>query len=126
VKVRPDEAGLLWDKLCFLGPVALLTTHEAAPLGAVRERRGDDLRAVVDEVAAVARAEGAAADPDATWRFTTSAPAGMTSSMQRDAQAGLPTELDAIGGAVLRAAERHGVDVPVTRRIVAQLRQSVD
>ena len=122
VKVRPDEAGLLWDKVCFLAPVALLTTHQEAPLGAVREQRGDDLSAVIAEVAAVARAEGAAADPDATWRFTEATPAGMTSSMQRDAAAGLPTELDAIGGAVLRAAERHGVDVPVTRRIVGELR----
>ena len=121
VKLRPDEAGLLWDKLCFLGPVALLTTHEAAPLGVVRERRGDDLRAVIGEVAAVARAEGAAADADRTWRFTQDVPAGMTSSMQRDAEAGQPTELDAIGGAVLRAAGRHGVDVPVTRRIVDEL-----
>ena len=122
VTVRPDEAGLLWDKLCFLGPVALLTTHEAAPLGAVREERGADLRAVMGEVAAVARAEGARADADVVWRFTQDLPAGMTSSMQRDAEAGLPTELDAIGGAVLRAAERHGVDVPVTRRIVEELR----
>lgn len=46
----------------------------------------------------------------------------MTSSMQREASAGHPTELEAIGGAVLRAAKRHGVDVPVTRRIVEELR----
>jgi 2-dehydropantoate 2-reductase len=125
VTVRPEEAGLLWDKLCFLGPVALLTTHEAAPLGTVRERRGDDLRAVMEEVAAVARAEGARADAAVVWRFTQDVPAGMTSSMQRDAEAGLPTELDAIGGAVLRAAGRHGVDVPVTRRIVEDLRARI-
>jgi 2-dehydropantoate 2-reductase len=31
-------------------------------------------------------------------------------------------ELDAIGGAILRAAARHGIDVPVTARIVAELR----
>ena len=76
----------------------------------------------MEEVAAVARAEGARADADVVWRFTQDVPAGMTSSMQRDAAAGQPTELDAIGGAVLRAAERHGVDVPVTRRIVEELR----
>jgi 2-dehydropantoate 2-reductase len=122
VRVRPDEAGLLWDKLCFLAPVALLTTDTAAPLGAVREQRGDDLRAVIEEVAAVARAEGADADAARTWRFTQDVPAGMTSSMQRDAEAGLPTELEAIGGAVIRAADRHGLDVPVTRRIVEDLR----
>jgi 2-dehydropantoate 2-reductase len=46
----------------------------------------------------------------------------MKSSMQRDAEAGRPIELDAIGGAVLRAAERAGVDAPVTARLVAELR----
>jgi 2-dehydropantoate 2-reductase len=122
VTIREDEAGLLWDKLCFLAPVALLTTSMGAPLGDVREHRGEELRAVMQEVAAVARAEGARANADVVWRFTQDVPARMTSSMQRDAAAGRPTELDAIGGAVLRAADRHGVDVPVTRRIVEELR----
>ena len=119
---RPDEAGLLWDKLSFLAPVALLTTQTGSSLGPVRERRGEDLAAVVREVAAVARADGADTDADAVLRFMATVPAGMRSSMQRDAEAGHPTELEAIGGAVLRAARRHGVDVPVTERIVTELR----
>jgi 2-dehydropantoate 2-reductase len=49
-------------------------------------------------------------------------PAGMKSSMQRDVEANRPTELDAIGGAVLRAANRHGVTVPHTERLVVELR----
>lgn len=122
VTVRPDEAGLLWDKLCFLAPMALLTTRTQLPLGGVRDRHGEELIAVITEVAAVARAEGAASDPAATGDFTWSLPAEMRSSMQRDAADGNPTELEAIGGAVLRAADRHGVDVPVTRRIVEDLR----
>jgi 2-dehydropantoate 2-reductase len=122
VTARPDEAGLLWDKLCFLAPVALLTTTLMAPLGAVREQRAEELRAVVREVAAVARADGADADAAATLAFMETVPAEMRSSMQRDAEAGHPTELEAIGGAVLRAAERHGLDVPVTGRLVAALR----
>ena len=122
VTVRPDEAGLLWDKLAFLAPVALLTTTLDAPLGSVREQLPDDLRALVEEVAAVARAEGAQADAAATLAFMATVPAGMTSSLQRDTAAGHETELDAIGGAVLRAAERHGVDVPVATRVVEHLR----
>jgi 2-dehydropantoate 2-reductase len=122
VAVRPDEAGLLWDKLAFLAPVALLTTTLDAPLGAVREQLGKDLRALVEEVAAVARAEGAQADAAATLAFMETVPAEMTSSLQRDTAAGHETELEAIGGAVLRAAERHGVDVPVTTRVVEHLR----
>lgn len=122
VRVRPDEAGLLWDKLCFLAPLALLTTATMGPVGRVREERGADLTAVIDEVAAVARAEGAAPDPAATHASAESLPEGMGSSMLRDAEEGNPIELDGIGGAVLRAAERHGLDVPVTRRIVEELR----
>ena len=122
VTTRPDEAVLLWDKMCFLAPVALLTTAAAAPLGTVRDERGDELRALIEEVVRVARADGAEADAGRVWGFTQDVPAAMTSSMQRDAAAARPTELDAIGGAVLRAAERHGIDVPVTRRIVEELR----
>jgi 2-dehydropantoate 2-reductase len=122
VDEHPDERGLLWAKLSFLAPLALLTTSAAAPLGAVREQRAEDLRTVVDEVAAVARADGADPDPATNLELLASLPADMRSSMQRDAEAGRPTELEAIGGAVLRAADRHGIDVPVTRGIVEQLR----
>ena len=39
-----------------------------------------------------------------------------------DAAAGRPIELDAIGGAVVRLATRHGIAVPVTARYVDDLR----
>jgi 2-dehydropantoate 2-reductase len=41
--------------------------------------------------------------------------------MQRDAEAGNRLELDAIAGAVVRAAARHGIPVPVTTRYVDEL-----
>jgi 2-dehydropantoate 2-reductase len=122
VVVGPDERELLWAKLSFLAPLALLTTSASAPLGTVREELAEELRAVVAEVAAVARADGAAPDPAANLDLLQSLPADMRSSMQRDAEAGHPTELEAIGGAVLRAADRHEIDVPVTRRFVEGLR----
>jgi 2-dehydropantoate 2-reductase len=121
VDVRDDEAALLWDKLAFLAPMALLTTCSRAPVGTVRAQHRDDLEAVVVEVAAVARAEGGAGDAGRVIRMLDAAPAELRSSMQRDAEAGRPMELDAIGGAVLRAAARHGIPVPVTARYVAAL-----
>jgi len=39
--------------------------------------------------------------------------------MQKDVQRGNPPELDAIAGLILRAAARHGIDVPVTKKLVA-------
>lgn len=122
VTVRDDEAALLWDKLAFLAPLALLTTHAGAPAGVVCDARRTDLNAVIGEVAAVAGAAGATVEPATILGMFDRLPAGMRSSMQRDAEANRPTELDAIGGAVLRAARRHGIDASVTARLVDDLR----
>jgi 2-dehydropantoate 2-reductase len=102
--------------------MALLTTRHGMPVEGVRTERRSELLAVLAEVAAVARAEGALVDADRLLAWFDGAPAGMKSSMQRDAEAGRPLELDAIGGAVLRAARRRGVPAPVTERLVAALR----
>ncbi|WP_407697917.1 ketopantoate reductase family protein [Streptomyces kaniharaensis] len=48
-------------------------------------------------------------------------PEAMKSSTQRDAEAGRPIELDTIGGAVLRAAARHGIETPVIAGLVREL-----
>ena len=122
VTIRENETVLLWDKLAFLAPLALLTTHAGAPAGVVRDGRRADLEAVITEVAAVAVACGARADAATILAMFDRVPAGMKSSMQRDVEANRPTELDAIGGAVLRAARRHGIDTPVTARLVDELR----
>jgi 2-dehydropantoate 2-reductase len=125
VSLREHEAGLLWDKLAFLAPLALLTTIAGAPVGVVRTQWRDDLISVVDEVASVARADGAAVDPAVTLAALDQVPGTMTSSMQRDAAEGRTLELEAIGGSILRAAERTGVQVPVTGRLVRDLRARV-
>ncbi|MEU9451658.1 2-dehydropantoate 2-reductase [Streptomyces sp. NPDC048277] len=122
-RVLDDETSALWAKMSFLAPIALLTTRYTLPLGEARTRHREELASLVAEAAAVSRACGAPVDPaQALSRYDTFAPAAKT-SMQRDAEAGRPLELDAIGGALLRAADRHGVPVPVTARIVRELRE---
>lgn len=123
VEVRDDETAVLWDKLSFLAPMALLTTYTGASAGTVRGQHRATLQAVVQEVAAVATAEGRPRDPAAVLAMVDSLPAGMQSSMQRDAAAGREIEVEAIGGAVLRAAARHGVPVPETTRLIEELRE---
>jgi 2-dehydropantoate 2-reductase len=115
--VREDERSLLWDKLAFLGPVALATTALDAPLGAVR---GDErFRRSLDEALAVARAEGARIDEQALRALVESVPAAMRSSMQKDVAAGREPELDAIAGPILRGGERHGIDVAATSALAS-------
>lgn len=121
VRMRDDERSMLWDKMAVLAPMALLTTHARADVGTVRTQRRDDLVAILHEISAVARADGATEDPDALLRFVDSVPAGMGTSMERDRAAGLPLELDALGGALLRRAARAGIEAPVTARLVAEI-----
>jgi 2-dehydropantoate 2-reductase len=122
VQVREDELRMLWSKLAVLAPIALLGTHENAPMGEVRERRLDDFTAVAREIADAARAaDGVKLDALMPLKILEGAGPTMRSSMQRDAEAGNPLELDAIGGTILRAAERGGIPAPVTARLVAEI-----
>ncbi|MGW0596900.1 ketopantoate reductase family protein [Streptomyces sp. NPDC002776] len=121
-RVLEDESAALWAKMAFLAPLALLTTRYRLPLGEVRTRYREELIALVEEAGAVSRACGGPADPAQALGRYDAFPAATKSSMQRDAESGRPLELDAIGGALLRAADRHGVAVPVTARLVAELR----
>ncbi|MFD8763877.1 ketopantoate reductase family protein [Streptomyces mirabilis] len=123
VRVLDDEAATLWAKMSFLAPFALLTTRYGVPLGEVRTRHREELTALVAETAAVSRACGAPADPAVALARYDAFPPDTKSSMQRDAEAGRPLELDAIGGALLRAADRHGVAVPVARGLVRELEE---
>ncbi|MEU1001644.1 ketopantoate reductase family protein [Streptomyces tibetensis] len=120
-RVLEDETAALWAKMSFLAPFALLTTRYALPMGEVRTRHRDELTALVEETAAVSRACGGPADPAQALARYDAFPPAMKSSMQRDAEAGRPLELDAIGGALLRAAERHGIPAPVAARVVGEL-----
>jgi 2-dehydropantoate 2-reductase len=124
VSVGDDEARVLWSKLVTLAPIALWTTWAAAPYGEVRSRHWDGVAAVASEIVRAATADGVELDDAAAVaRLRDLVPDSMRSSMQKDAAAGRPIELDAIGGAILRAAERAGAEAPVTARLVADLRE---
>jgi len=123
VGVGDDEARTLWAKLVTLAPIALVTTWIAAPFGEARARHWDELAAVLHEIVLAATADGVELDEAATVaRLRDLVPDTMRSSMQ-DAAAGRPIELDAIGGTILRAADRAGTEAPVTARLVADLRE---
>ncbi|MFF0158050.1 ketopantoate reductase family protein [Streptomyces sp. NPDC005263] len=123
-RVLADETAALWAKMSFLAPFALLTTRYGLPLGDVRTRHREELTALVEETAAISSACGGPADPEQALARYDAFPPAMKSSMQRDAEADRPLELDAIGGSLLRAAERHGVPAPVTARVVEELRKA--
>jgi 2-dehydropantoate 2-reductase len=121
VSVGVGEAAMLWSKLAFLAPLALATSAAGGLLGAVLGDTGwrERFERCRAEVCAVAAAEGAPQDAAGLEALLEAASPEMRSSMQKDIEAGRGPELDAIGGAVLRAARRHGIAVPATEELVA-------
>jgi 2-dehydropantoate 2-reductase len=120
-----NESQLLWSKLVRLNAIALTTTAYRAPMGDVYEHHQDELFSVIDETAAVADAEGASIPIEAVQAELADAHSELLSSMARDRLAGRPLELDAIGGAVMRAGARHGIATPAVQRLVEAIRSEL-
>jgi 2-dehydropantoate 2-reductase len=118
-----DEPTLMWSKLVFLGPLALTTTAFNRTVGEVMAdpKTRQQLEGSIREACAIGQAEGAKVDPDAVLKIIRNAPPGMRSSMQKDVEHGRAPELDAIGGAIVRAAKRHGLTAPITEGLMAQI-----
>lgn len=115
VRVNGSAKEVLWEKLARQAATAAVTSITQRPVGELRsdpEWRGR-FRAAVDEACAVAAADGVTLSADAEWDIIAAMPPLLTSSTARDIAAGIPSELDAITGAAVRAGQRLGVETPV-------------
>jgi 2-dehydropantoate 2-reductase len=119
-----NEQTLLWNKLCFLGPFALVTSASGMSVGEILADGAweQKLKSTVAEACAVANASGAELNPAQIQAVFESVPPAMRSSMQKDVVAGRQLELDAIGGPIVRGGERHGIDVPTTASLMTAIR----
>ncbi len=122
-QVHGSESQILWSKLVRLNAIACTTSAHDLTMGAIRTDPAlrAELEAVVRETVAVAVAEDAQIEADRVIVELDSTHPTLGSSMQRDIAAGRPPELDAIPGAVLRAADRHGLQCPTIERLVGQI-----
>ena len=120
----PNEQTLLWGKLCFLAPIALVTSASGMNVGEVLANTGwkAKLSSAIGETCAVANASGAQVDAAPILTAIGSGPPGMRSSMQKDLVAGRELELDAIGGPIVRGGERYGIDVSTAVNLMAAIR----
>jgi 2-dehydropantoate 2-reductase len=118
-----------WIKFAMLAPfsgVTALTGHAAKELRDV-EGTYALIRAAVQEVIDVAKAEGIAikqGDFESVMKTIDDLPDGMVSSMAHDKRAGKPLEVNWLSGGVVRVGKRHGVPTPTHAFITQAL--SVD
>ena len=124
-KFIDDEPTLMWSKLVFLAPFALTTTAANKNVGEIlSDPQWRSLgEACIREACAVAVAEGAKIDVEKVLSGIAGMPPGMRSSMQKDVDKQNPPELDAIAGPILRGAQKHGIEVPATKKLAAAVEE---
>ena len=116
----------LWRKFVYLASLAAVCGLARSPIGPLRERAlGRRLiERAVGEAVAVGRARGVALPADEGARvmeLVASLPPGMKPSFLLDLEAGGPTEIDVLSGAISRFAEAAGIAAPVHDTAVAAL-----
>jgi 2-dehydropantoate 2-reductase len=119
-----NEHTLLWNKLCFLGPFALVTSASGMNKGEIYENAEwkGKLVSAMTEASAVAKASLAEVDPAQIQKIYDGLPSGIRSSMQKDLAAKRQLELDAIGGPIVRGGERYGIEVSTTAALIDVIR----
>lgn len=125
VRTGGTEAEVLWRKLSFLAPTALLTALTDLPLGPALDHDPGTTAALVAEIAALATAAGLPRTPEELTTTLRRLSPELRSSLQGDARRGGATELEALGGDLVRLGRQEGVPTPTLETVVEQLRQRV-
>jgi 2-dehydropantoate 2-reductase len=120
-----NEQTLLWRKLCFLGPLALVTSASGMNKGDIYSDAEWKRKLIssMTEACAVAEASGAEVDAAQIQAIYDGLPSAIRSSMQKDLAAKRQLELDAIGGPIVRGGEHYGIDVSTTATLIAVIRE---
>ncbi len=119
--VLHDARGAQWTKLIFnaaTNPVGALTRlhHGAATRFGPT---GDLFEELIREGEAVAKAQGISlhGDPRALVQKGASAPGKHKASMLQDIEAGRPTEVDFMNGAIVQWGEKLGIPTPLNKAV---------
>ncbi|HTT45454.1 MAG TPA: 2-dehydropantoate 2-reductase [Thermoplasmata archaeon] len=125
VEAVPEFEREVWRKALVNAAVNPVTAAHGVPNGdLLKEPRRTEALELLGEALAVARAAGFGFTSEEVTRDferIVRATAANRSSMLQDVDRGRPTEIDAISGEILREAARHGLDLPATRAVVAEI-----
>lgn len=122
-----DFTTFRWSKLLWNSAFNTVTTLTRRKVGEVLEDSDGMglVRSLMNETLAVAIAEGARLGPDRIESLLEHSRKNLralkTSTLQ-DFERGKRLEYDALSGAVIRAARRHGIAVPATEAVYAMLK----
>jgi 2-dehydropantoate 2-reductase len=126
-QVSADIMTARWDKLVWNGALNTVATLTRRRVGEIL----DDpeglklLRTLMQEIVNVACAEGAKISEDRIDAYIAHSQKNLRAlktSTQQDLERGKPLEYEALSGAVVRAARRHGIGAPAVETVYVLLR----
>lgn len=126
VEISENIQKVLWTKFVFIAAASGLGSLTRLPMGdfrSVPETRSL-LSSIMQEVHAVANAQGVVLDPDVVQKsleFTDNAAPHIKPSMQLDVETGHRTELESMIGVIGRKGRKLGVPTPVADFVYASL-----
>ena len=123
VRVGQNEKRILWHKLARIAPLAAASAVTGKTVGELRDDPAwrPRLESAITEACAVAEADGVPLRASAQWAIIEELADETTPSAARDVAAGRRSELDAIVGSVIRAAERLGVPSPALNELASEV-----
>lgn len=125
-EVSADVSAAIWRKFAFIASMAAACGLARSPIGPLRATELGRLLIdrLVREALAVAKGRGVAlpeTEAEQTLHLFATLPAEMKPSLLLDLEAGGPTEIDDLSGAVSRLGRRLGIETPVHDAATAAL-----
>lgn len=126
VEVSENIRKILWTKFVFIASVSSIGSLTRLPIGEYRSVPETRLllTRIMQEVEALARAQGIDLDPDVVQKsleFTDNAAPHIRASMQLDVESGRRTELESMVGVIGRKGRELGVPTPAADFVYASL-----
>jgi 2-dehydropantoate 2-reductase len=127
VTAVPDGRVPIWDKFVYLAPFAGFTGAARLPIGPLWQdpQLREMFYAAAREIAAVAEAEGVTLSPnrfEMLTEYMNNIPPTTRSSLLIDLEMGKRIEVEALQGAAVRRAAKHGLPMPIISTLYAVLK----
>jgi 2-dehydropantoate 2-reductase len=115
VLIGANENQVIWSKLVRLAAIASLSTYSQKNVGDIRSetRLRNLLEAIVNELCQIAKTQNVQLSAIEVMHKIDNLPASLTTSLQRDVEAGRASELESILGEPLRLGKLSGISLPV-------------
>jgi len=119
-KTPDDIKKALYKKYIFIAAFATLTSYYDKPIAAVYKEHLSEAKALLEEIAAVAKSEGVDIDDEVQKALNTAAklPADASTSMHLDFQNNKQTELESLSGYI---AKNGAVQTPLMEKMYKEL-----